>query len=143
MGAMKLFAVLLGALALVAGFTGGLRAYSTSAHQGSPVPTAHVSVRHYPPAQVVSPGPVVKWAPRTKPAVRIGRACVTRIIHTVTLPPPVVATPRAAAAPAAPASHTQAGNPHPTHTASGEHHDNGGDDNGGDNGGEDEGGGDD
>ena len=140
---MKLFAVLLGALALVAGFTGGLRAYSTSAHQGSPVPTAPVSVRHYPPAQVVSPGPVVKWAPCTKPAVRIGRACVTRIIHTVALPPPVVATPRAAP-PTAQASHTQAANPHPTHTASGEPHDNGGDDNGGDdNGGEDEGGGDD
>ena len=38
---MKLFAVLLGALALVAGFTGGLRAYSASAQAGPPVPAAH------------------------------------------------------------------------------------------------------
>jgi len=89
---MKLFAVLLGALALVAGFTGGLRAYSASEHHGPPIPTAQVSVRHHPPAQVVRPGPVVKWAPCVKPAVRVGRACVTHVIHTVALPAPAATT---------------------------------------------------
>src|SRR3954452_4683295 len=88
---MKLFAVLLGALALVAGFTGGLRAYSASSHAGPPVPTAQVRVHHYPPAQVVRPGPVVKWASCVKPAVRVGRACVTHVTRTVTVAPPASA----------------------------------------------------
>ena len=39
---MKLFAILLGALALVAGFSGGMRAYSVSADAG-PAPVRPVS----------------------------------------------------------------------------------------------------
>jgi len=98
---MKLFAVLLGALALVAGFTGGLRAYSTSASAG-PAPAAQVEVHHHPPAQVVRRGPIVQWAPCVKPAVRVGKACVTQVTRTVALPTPVVA----AAPTSAPASST-------------------------------------
>src|SRR6478672_72758 len=94
---MKLFAVLLGALALVAGFTGGLRAYSTSAHAGPPVPTARVTVPHYPKAQVVRPGPVVRWAPCTAPAKLVGKTCVTTVTHTVALPAPATAAPSSAA----------------------------------------------
>ena len=115
---MKLFAVLLGALALVAGLTGGLRAYSSSAHGGPTVAVTHVSKPHVPPAQVVRPGPVVKWAPCMKPAVRVGRACVTHVTRTVALPPspvttPPVSTPVTSTPPAsAPASH--AASPQPT-----------------------------
>ena len=119
---MKLFAVLLGALALVAGFTGGMRAYSTSAHAGPPVPAAHIAARHYPPAQVVRPGPVVKWAPCVKPAVRVGRACVTHVTRTVTLPAPTVTAPAAAQAAASPTvrvPHARAASPR--HASSGEH----------------------
>ena len=133
---MKLFTLLLGALALVAGFTGGLRAYSASAHAGHPVPTAHVSVHHYPPAQIVRPGPVVRWAPCVKPAVRVGRACVTRVTRTVTLRAPATAPAAATPAVASPAPsagptprHPSAG-PHatPAHPAGGEHDDGGGGD---------------
>ena len=122
---MKLFAVLLGALALVAGFTGGMRAYSTPA--GPPVPAAHIAARHYPPAQVVRPGPVVKWAPCVKPAVRVGRACVTHVTRTVTLPAPTVTGPAAAQAAASPTvrvQHARAASPR--HASSGGHHDDGG-----------------
>lgn len=116
---MKLFAVLLGALALVAGFTGGLRAYSTSAHSGPPVPTARVTVPHYPKAQVVRPGPVVRWAPCTAPAKLVGKTCVTTVTHTVALPAPATAAPSSAAPAAAPAApavrrpHTQTASPRP------------------------------
>ena len=109
---MKLFAVLLGALALVAGFTGGMRAYSASSHAGPPVPAAHVQVHHYPPAQVVRPGPVLKWAPCVKPAVRVGRACVTQVTRTVTIAPPPTSAPPAPAATTttpAPTAHAGAG----------------------------------
>jgi hypothetical protein len=129
---MKLFAVLLGALALVAGFTGGLRAYSTSAHAGDPVTTARVTVPHYPRAQVVRPGPVIRWAPCTPPAHRVGNACVTTVVHTVTLPAPAAAS--SSAAPAA--ATVRAPAPRPVRTAStssaprpsggGEHEDDGG-----------------
>jgi hypothetical protein len=111
---MKLFALLLGALALVAGFTGGLRAYSTSAHAGRPVATARVTVPHYPAAQVVRPGPVVRWAPCVQPAQLVGKACVTTVTRTVTVPAPAsAATASSRAAPAASAPvvrrpHTQA-----------------------------------
>jgi hypothetical protein len=139
---MKLFAVLLGALALVAGFTGGLRAYSASSHAGPPVPAAQVRVHHYPPAQVVRPGPVVKWAPCVKPSVRVGRACVTHVTRTVTLAPPTSApsTPVTTSA-TQPRRHTQAPS-HPTSSPSSDdtgHHDDGGhDDGGGDDGGGDD-----
>lgn len=134
---MKLFAVLLGALALVAGFTGGLRAYSASSEAGPPVPAAHVQVHHYPPAQVVRPGPVLKWAPCVKPAVRVGRACVTQVTRTVTIaPPPTSAPPAATTSTPQPPRHTQAQAPsHPTSSPSddpGHHHEGGDDDGGGD-----------
>jgi hypothetical protein len=123
---MKLFAVLLGALALVAGFTGGLRAYSSSAHAGPPVPTARVSVPHYPKAQVVRPGPVVRWAPCAKPAVRVGKACVTTVTRTVTLPAPAAtgAAPSTAPAtvrtPQAPRTQAAAAQPAPRPSGGGE-----------------------
>ena len=124
-GGMKLFAVLLGALALVAGFTGGLRAYSSTAHAGAPVPTAHVAAPHYPRAQVVRPGPVVRWAPCPKPSVRVGRSCVTTVTHTVTLPAPAVSAPPVAQTVAASTvrtphvRHTQAASPRPGPTDTG------------------------
>jgi hypothetical protein len=98
---MKLFAVVLGALALLAGFTGGLRAYSVSATTppGPPLTVA----QHHPVAQAVRPGVHLRWAACRKPAVREGRACVTHVTRTVTLPPPVAAAPPAA--PAAPVAH--------------------------------------
>lgn len=115
---MKLFALLLGALALVAGFTGGLRAYSTSAHAGPTVPTARVTVPHYPKAQVVRPGPVVRWAPCPAPAKLVGKTCVTTVTRTVSQPAPATAAPSsaapAAAAPAVRRPHTQAASPRPT-----------------------------
>ncbi len=129
---MKLFAVLLGALALAAGFTGGLRAYSTSAHAGPPVPTAQVAAPHYPRAQVVRPGPVVRWAPCVKPAVRVGKACVTTVTHTVTLPAPAVTQPPVAQTVAAPTvrtpqvRHTQAASPRPAPAPTGGGEDGGG-----------------
>jgi len=132
---MKLFAVLLGALALIAGFTGGMRAYSASS-DATPVSAPKVAVPHYPPAQVVRPGPVLKWAPCRKPAVREGKACVTHVTRTVALPPPPTSAP-----PATPATTTAVRAPRPTQgpshaTAShpsedSGHHDGGGDDGGG------------
>src|SRR5690349_24746008 len=116
---MKTFAVLLGALALLAGFTGGMRAYSVSATT-PPAPKLAV-VRHHPPAQPVRPGVVVRWAPCRKPAVREGRACVTHVTRTVTVPAPVVAAPAqaapVAAAPQAPPTRATQPAPAPTHTA--------------------------
>jgi len=108
---MKLFAVVLGALALLAGFTGGLRAYSVSATTppGPPLAVA----KHHPPAQAVRPGVHLRWAPCKKPAVRQGKACVTVVTRTVTLPAPV-----AAAAPAAPAAVPQSAPTRATHSAS-------------------------
>ena len=142
---MKLFAVLLGALALIAGFTGGMRAYSASSQARPPVPAAQVQVHHYPPAQVVRPGPVLKWAPCAKPAVRVGRACVTHVTRTVTIAAPATSAPSAPAATtstAQPPRQTQAPS-HPTASPSsddGGHHDHSGNDDGG---GDDGGGGDD
>ena len=68
---MKLFAVLLGALALVAGFTGGLRAYSVVGRHGPrPAPVAvSTTIR---PAQVVRPGAGRALGAVRKPAVRVG-----------------------------------------------------------------------
>jgi hypothetical protein len=96
---MKLFAVVLGALALLAGFTGGVRAYSVSAAAGPPLPTP-VAAPHYPQAQPVRPGVVFRWAPCRPPAHRVGKACVTHVVHTVTLPAPAAAASPVAAAPA-------------------------------------------
>ena len=140
---MKLFAVILGAFALVAGVTGGLRAYSSSASAGPPVETAHATVHHYPPAQVVRPGVVLKWAPCRKPAVREGRACVTHVTHTVALPPPaVVSAPPVAAPTTTTADPQQDATTHPTQTPQapqsappGDDH---GDESGGDDGGTDD-----
>lgn len=140
---MKLFAVLLGALALIAGFTGGMRAYSASS-DATPVSASRVAVHHYPSAQVVRPGPVLRWAPCRKPAVREGKACVTHVTHTIVTAPPVVAAPPAAPATtgAQPRPHAT-DSPEPTQTPPA---DDGGDDHGddhGDDGGGDDGGGDD
>ena len=119
---MKLFAVVLTALALLAGFTGGFTAFSASS--SDPV-QAHVAMPHHPKPPRVRP--MVCWAPCRKPAVLEGRACVTHVVHTVTLaspvapaaPPPTaasaaapqqrVAAQRTAARPAAPASHREDG----------------------------------
>lgn len=118
---MKLFAAVLGALALLAGFTGGLRAYSVSA--ATPPGPALAVAKHHPPAQAVRPGVSLRWAPCRKPAVREGKACVTHVTRTVTLPaPPVVAAPAAPAAPVAPGTPTRAAQPTPVHhTADGGH----------------------
>ena len=123
---MKLFAVVLGALALLAGFTGGLRAYSVSATTPSGPPLA--VAKHHPPAQAIRPGVHVRWAPCRRPAVREGRACVTHVTRTVTLPPPVAAAPPAApaaVAQAAPArvAHSPAPHAEPSHEAGHEHED--------------------
>jgi hypothetical protein len=98
---MKVFATLLGALALLAGFVGGMRAYSVAADAGPP-PVTPVSAPHHPQAQVVRPGIVFRWAPCKPPAHREGKACVTHVTHVVPLASP------AAAAPAAPAPATSA-----------------------------------
>jgi hypothetical protein len=134
---MKLFAVLLATLALAAGFTGGLRAYSAAAPT-APAP-APAAAPHYPKAMPVKPGPAFKWAPCVKPAVRQGKACVTTVTRTVTLPAPVVTAPAAPVQVAAPPAHAApTRHPAPTHQAT--YHDDGGHDGGDDGGG---GGGDD
>lgn len=134
---MKLFAVIVAALALIAGFAGGLRAYSVAAPaQAAPAP---IPAPHYPKAMPVKPGATFRWAPCQKPAVRQGRACVTRVTRTVTLPPPVITAPPvpvqvAAPVRAAPTRHpspTPQPTPTPTHQPThhddgGEHHDGGG-----------------
>lgn len=114
---MKLFAILLGALALVAGFSGGMRAYSVSADAG-PAPVRPVSAPHYPKAQPVRPGVVFRYAPCRPPAHRQGKACVTQVTRTVTLPAPAAAAPPAAAVPASntsrPAPHHSTSAPRPS-----------------------------
>jgi hypothetical protein len=129
---MKLFALVVAALALVAGFAGGLRAYSAAA------PTAPAPVQaaapHYPKAMSVKPGPTFKWAPCQKPAVRKGKACVTTVTRTVTIAPPVAAAPPApvqVAAPVVRAAPTRHPTAQPTsqptyHDDGGEHDDDGG-----------------
>jgi hypothetical protein len=115
---MKTFAVLLGALALLAGFTGGMRAYSVSAAT-PPAPKLAVA-KHHPHAQPVRPRVVVRWAPCRKPAVREGRACVTHVTRTVTVAAPAVAAPApvpAAAAPQAAPARVAHPAPAPTHAA--------------------------
>jgi hypothetical protein len=125
---MKLFAVLVATLALLAGFAGGMRAYSAAAPaHAAPAP---VAVPHHPKAQPVRPGPTFRWAPCAKPAVRQGRFCVTHVTHTVSVPAPVVAAPQAPVRVAAPAPR----HPHPTAPPPTTHHDGGnhhGDDGGG------------
>lgn len=93
---MKLFALLLGALAFVAGVAGGLQAYTASATT-APTTSAVTVPRHHPSPQVVRPGVVVKWAPCRPPAVRQGRACVTHVTRTVTVPAPVTTVPASSA----------------------------------------------
>lgn len=88
---MKAFAVLVAALALLAGFAGGMRAYSVAAPTAAAVVPA--AAPHHPQAMPVKPGPTFRWAPCQKPAVRHGRACVTTVTRTVTIAPPVVAAP--------------------------------------------------
>jgi len=141
---MKLFAALLGALALFAGFAGGVRAYSLSADAGPP-PVRPVSVPHYPEAQPVRPGIVFRWAPCRAPAHREGKACVTHVTRTVALPATRTSAPAAPARPATPThvvrtSHEPADRPssEPTDEPTETHHeDDGGDDGGGDGGGDD------
>ena len=132
---MKLFAVLVAALALLAGLAGGMRAYTAAAP--AHVTPAHVSAPHYPRAMPVKPGATFRWAPCRKPAVRQGRACVTHVTRTVTIAPPVVTAPPVPVQVAAPAPAHAAPPPtrHPSPTAQpttthhddgGEHHDGGG-----------------
>jgi hypothetical protein len=143
---MKLFAVLLGALALLAGVAGGMHAYSASATTAPAAPS--VTVSHHAAAQVVRPGVVVKWAPCRAPAVRQGRACVTHVTHTVSVPAPAVTVPAAplpasapqvaptrATQPAAAPQHESGdhepgddGGEHESGDDGGEHHDGGEDD---------------
>ncbi len=119
---MKLFASLLAALALLAGFAGGMRAYSASADATSA--SAQRVTPHLPKAQPVRPGVVFRYAPCRKPAVREGKACVTHVTRTVALPAP------AAAAPAAPATRAQVRATAHAHAAPA-YHDDGGHDGGG------------
>jgi hypothetical protein len=132
---MKLLAVILAALALLAGFAGGLRAYSVAAPaQAAPV---RISVPHHPKAMPVRPGPTFRWAPCRKPAVLKGRVCVTEVTRTVALPPVVVTAPPVPVAAAARphAAHPTRHSAHPAGSTSthgdgghdgGEHHDGGG-----------------
>jgi len=125
---MKAFAVLVAALALLAGFAGGLRAYSAAAPTAAAVPAA---APHHAKAMPVKPGPTFRWAPCQKPAVRHGRACVTTVTRTVTIPAPVVTVPAPAPAAApvrtAPTRHPSS----PSHPASQPtYHDGGGHDGG-------------
>lgn len=145
---MKSLTLAVGALAVVAGSLGGIRAYATSS--GSPPPTPVTTVAHPMRPQPVRPGVVLRWAPCRAPAVREGRACVTHVTRVVTVPAPVVARPTTASAPrphsAPPRPHATAPSPEPSDDppASGEPGDDG--DNGGDHGddgGHDDGGGDD
>lgn len=114
---MKLFAVLVATLALLAGFAGGMRAYSVAA----PAQAAPVSAPapHHPKAQPVRPGPTFKWAPCKKPAVLEGRTCVTHVVHTVTIPAPAVAA-------SAPVYSRAPHYAHPTSSPSQYHEDDGG-----------------
>jgi hypothetical protein len=123
---MKLFALVVAALALLAGFAGGLRAYSAAAP--APAAPVQVSAPHHPKAMPVKPGPTFRWAPCQKPAVRQGRACVTTVTRTVTLPAPVTVAPAPvrAAAPAVHAAPTR----HPQPTSQPTYHDDGGNDGG-------------
>jgi hypothetical protein len=136
---MKLFALVLGALALFAGFAGGARAYSVSAEAGPPLPTP-VAAPQYPQAQPVRPGIVFRWAPCRPPAHRVGKACVTHVVHTVTLPAPTVA---AATPQTAPAVQTQPRHVVRSTSSTSPSGDDGGHQEPGDDGGDDGGGGDD
>jgi hypothetical protein len=121
---MKLFAVLVAALALLGGFAGALRAYSAAAPAHAA--PARASVPHYPKAMPVKPGATFRWAPCQKPAVRKGRACVTEVTRTVTVPAslaPAVAV-RATASPAHRTLRTR--HPQPAAQATPTHHDDGG-----------------
>ncbi|HEX3221229.1 MAG TPA: hypothetical protein VHR35_01575 [Nocardioides sp.] len=111
---MKLFAVLLGTLALLAGFAGGMRAYSVSA--ATPPAPPLVIAKHHPAPQPVRPGVVVRWAPCRKPAVLEGKTCVTHVTRTVTVPAPAVAAAPVAPAAAPQAPPTRAANPAPAPT---------------------------
>jgi hypothetical protein len=124
---MKPFALVVAALALLAGFAGGLRAYSAAAP--APAAPVQVSAPHHPKAMPVKPGPTFRWAPCQKPAVRQGRACVTTVTRTVTLPSPVVAAPPAPVPAAAPAVHA-APTRHAQPTSQPTYHDDGGNDGG-------------
>src|SRR5690349_8971420 len=121
---MKLFATLLGALALLAGFAGGRGAYSVAADAG-PAPAGPVAAPHLPQAQKIRPGIVFRWAPCRPPAHREGKACVTHVTRTVTLPapPPVAAPTGPASVPAAaPVVHSSVPQVAPaTHEASSPH----------------------
>jgi hypothetical protein len=110
---MKLLPGLLVTLTLTAGLAGGVRAYSVAATAGPPAVPAPVAVATPPRPQVVRPGVVVRWAPCRAPAVRVGKACVTHVVHTVTIAPPAttptvsapVSTRAPHAAPTRPARH--------------------------------------
>ncbi|MGC4110798.1 MAG: hypothetical protein QM747_10320 [Nocardioides sp.] len=105
---MKLFTLVLGALALVAGAAGGLRAYNVASASPS-TPLTVASADHG--AAPVRPGVVLRWAPCRKPAVRVGRECVTHVVRTVTLPAPVVTV-----APTSSSTHAVPTRvPHPSH----------------------------
>ena len=138
---MKLFAVVLGALALLAGFTGGVRAYSVSAEAG-PAPVTPVAAPHYPKAQTVRPGVVFRYAPCRPPAHRVGKACVTTVTRTVTVAAPAAA-PQAASAASTPAVRTVQHVRHTTGPAPRPGGEDGGHEGGGDGGGDGGGGGDD
>ncbi len=136
-GGMKLFTTLLGALALIAGVAGGMQAYHASA---AAAPAPPVAVSTHPPAQVVRPGVVVRWAPCRPPAVRQGVACVRHVTKTVTRAAPTVTVPVAPVTtpPAAPVRTVHPASVPPTHEAGdhedssddGSHHEDEGDDGG-------------
>jgi hypothetical protein len=128
---MKPFALVVAALALLAGFAGGLRAYSVAAPaQAAPAAVSgSATAPHYPKAMPVKPGATFRWAPCQKPAVREGRACVTQVTRTVTLPPSVITAPPTPVRVAAPAHAAPTRHPSPTAQPT-TYHDDGGDDGG-------------
>jgi hypothetical protein len=132
-GAMKLFAALLGALALVAGVVGGTQAYLAAA--ATPPVAPHVVVSDRTPVQGARPGVVVRWAPCHAPAVRHGKVCVRHVTRTVTVPAPAVVV-QAAPATTRPAAPVRTNRPalRPTHEPAehessddGDHHEDEGD----------------
>lgn len=119
---MKLFALVVGALALLAGLAGGWSAYSAAA---TTPPAPHVAVVHHRVAKPVQPGVIVRWAPCRKPAVREGRACVTHVTHVVAVPAPAPAASTyaaAARAPRAAPTHSAGGWSEGEHEGGGHHH---------------------
>lgn len=84
---MKLSSALLGAAALVIGLGGGSVAYQLATTAGAPASSGtSVTTDQAQVAARVQPGTRFGWAPCKPPAVQRGKACVTDVVRTVTVP---------------------------------------------------------